>query len=90
MTAFLRVYKSVHNTVWVNIKNCPEIVITILSAFDIFQSKGEYKYDENNSNSKPEIWFECPMDFLTFIKSELGIFFFQRLGVEQLIIEDGE
>ena len=86
-TATLRAYKSVHGTVNVVIQNCSPEVVTLLWRFDVWKSNGRFEYDENKTNERPKIWFECPMEFLDFVESSMGRACFQRMGVEEFYIE---
>ena len=85
--ATLRAYKSVHGTVNVVIQNCSSEVVTLLWRFDVWKSNGRFEYDENKTNERPKIWFECPMEFLDFVESSMGRACFQRMGVEEFYIE---
>lgn len=85
--ATLRAFKSVHGTVNVVIQNCSPEVVTLLWRFDVWKSNGRFEYDENKTNERPKIWFECPMEFLDFVESSMGRACFQRMGVEEFYIE---
>lgn len=86
-TATLRAGKSLHGTVDVVIQNCEPEVATLLWRFDVLKSNGRFEYDENKTNERPKIWFECPMEFLDFVESSMGRACFQRMGVEEFYIE---
>lgn len=86
--ATMEVFKSVHNTLHVVIQNCSEHVNVFLSLFDVWNSHGNYKYDEVESWERAKIWFECPMEFLDFIKSPMGCTALQRLGIEKIEVRD--
>lgn len=86
-TATLRAGKSSHGTVHVVIQNCEPEVAALLWRFDVLKSNGRFEYDENKTNERPKIWFECPMEFLDFVKSSMGRACFQRMGVEEFYIE---
>lgn len=85
--ATLRAFKSVHGTVNVAIQNCSPYVATLLWRFDVWESDGRFEYDENKTNESPKIWFECPMEFLDFINSNMGRACFERMGVKEFYIE---
>lgn len=85
--ATLRAFKSVHGTVNVVIQNCSPEVVTLLWRFDVWKSNGRFEYDENKTNERPKILFECPMEFLDFVESSMGRACFQRMGVEEFYIE---
>ena len=85
--ATLRTFRSVHGTVNVVIQNCSPEVATLLWRFDVWKSNGRFEYDENKTNERPKIWFECPMEFLDFVESSMGRACFQRMGVEEFYIE---
>ena len=85
--ATLRTFRSVHGTVNVVIQNCSPEVVTLLWRFDVWKSNGRFEYDENKTNERPKIWFECPMEFLDFVESSMGRACFQRMGVEEFYIE---
>ena len=82
--AMLKAFKSCHKSVNVIIQNCSAEVVTLLHRLDIWHSNGNYKYDENKPEERAEIWFELPMEFLDFIRSEMGRKCFQRMGVEEI------
>lgn len=82
--ATLQAFKSVHGTVHVVIQNCPAEVATLLHRFDVWQSHGNYKY--NNTTERAEIWFECPMEFFDFVGSNMGRTAFRRMGVAEFYI----
>lgn len=82
-----KVFKTVNNTVNVMIQNCSPSVASFLWRFDIWNSNGNFKYDENKPKEKPEIWFECPIEFLDFIESAMGKECFKRMGVKEFYIE---
>lgn len=85
--ATLKAFKSVHGTVHVVVQNCPPEVITLLHRLDVWKSNGNYKYDTNKPKERPEIWFECPMEFLDFVESSMGRAAFERMGVEEFDIQ---
>ena len=85
--ATLRTFRSPHGTVNVIIQNCTSEVTTLLQRFDVWKSNGRFEYDENKTNERPKIWFECPMEFLDFVESSMGRACFQRMGVEEFYIE---
>lgn len=87
MKAILRAFKSAHGTVNVVIQNCPSDVPTLLRGFDIWKSDGRFEWDTNKPKERPEIWFECPIEFLDFVESSMGRACFERMGVEEFYIE---
>lgn len=86
-TATMKVFKSVHGTVNVMIQNCTPEVTTLLWRFDVWKSDGRFEYDDNKPNERAKIWFECPIEFLDFIKSSMGRACFERMGVEEFIFD---
>ena len=85
--ATLRAFKSPHGTINVVIQNCSSEVTTLLYRFDIWKSTGKFDYDESKPKERAKIWFECPMEFLDFVGSSMGRACFERMGVEEFIIE---
>ena len=85
--ATLKALKTDRGTVNVEIQNCPSGVIAILSGFDINNKSGQYKWDINKPKERPKISFECPIEFLDFINSNMGYECFKRMGVEAFYIE---
>lgn len=88
--ATMEIFKSVHNTIDVVVQNCSEHVNDFLSLFDVWESHGNYKYDGLESWERAKIWFECPMEFLDFIKSPIGERALHRLGIEKIEVENDE
>ena len=86
--ATMEIFKSVHNTINVVVQNCSTHVNDFLSLFDIWKSHGNYKYDGLESWERAKIWFECPMEFLDFIKSPIGEEALHRLGIEKIEVEN--
>lgn len=86
--ATMKIFKSVHGTVHVVVQNCSEHVNVFLSLFDIWKPHGNYKYDGLESWERAKIWFECPMEFLDFIKSPIGEETLHRLGIEKIEVEN--
>ena len=86
-TARLEAYASCHGTVNVIIQNCSLEVSTLLWRFDIWKSKGNFKFDETKPNERAKILFECPIEFFEFIKSSMGRTCFERMGVEEFYIK---
>ena len=82
----ITISRSVHGTVNVVIQNCSLEVATLLWRFDVWKSKGRFEYNENKPKERPKIWFECPMEFIHFVCSDLGRAAFQRMGVEEFYI----
>lgn len=85
--ATMKVFKSVHGTVHVVIQNCSAEIVTLLHRFDVWGSNGNYKYDETKPKERAEIWFECPMEFIDFVKSSMGRYALQRMGVKEFHID---
>lgn len=86
--ATLTVFKSVHGTVNVVIQNCSPEVATLLWRFDIWKANGRFEWDESKPKEKAKIWFECPIEFLNFVKSDMGKEAFKRMGVDEFYISD--
>lgn len=86
--ATMEIFKSVHGTVHVVVQNCSEHVNDFLSLFDVWKSHGNYKYDGLESWERAKIWFECPMEFLDFIKTPIGEEALYRLGIEKIEVEN--
>ena len=86
--AKINISKSTHSTINVIIQNCSSEVVTLLHRFDIWENNGKFEYDENKTNERPKIHFECPLEFLDFIKSDMGKNCFKRMGVEEFYIEE--
>ena len=86
--ASLRAFRSPHNTLNVVIQNCSNEVTTFLSRFDIWKSGGKFEYNTLNKKENPTIWFECPIEFLEFIKSDMGKECFKRMGINEFQLED--
>lgn len=84
--ATLRAFRSPHGTVNVVIQNCSPEVSTLLWRFDIWNSNGRFEYDENKPKERARIWFECPIEFLDFISSDMGKACFERMGVQKFYI----
>ena len=84
--AKLHASKSEHGTVNVMIQNCSLEVSVLLCRFDIWKSTGRFEYDDNKPNEYAKIWFECPIEFLDFIESSMGRACFERMGVEEFLI----
>ena len=80
----MEIFKSVHGTVHVVVQNCSAYVNDFLSLFDVWKSGGNYKYDEVESWERAKIWFECPMEFMDFIESDMGRIALRRLGIEKI------
>ena len=86
--ASLRAFRSPHNTLNVVVQNCSNEVTTFLSRLDIWKSGGKFEYNTLNKKEKPTIWFECPIEFLEFIKSDIVKECFKRMGVNEFQLED--
>lgn len=85
--ATLKAFKSVHGTVNVVIQNCSIEATTWMHRFDVWGAWGNYKYNEQKPDENPEIWFECPMEFIDFVESSMGREAFRRMGVEEFDIK---
>ena len=80
----MRIFKSDHETLNVVTQNCSAEVVTLMSRFNIQDKGGRFEWDGTKPKERPKIWFECPMEFLDFVKSDLGKTCFDRMGVKEL------
>ena len=85
-TAKLSVYKQINCAVNVCVQNCTIEVCKLMHRLDIWKSTGRREYDENEP-FESKYWFECPIEFVDFIKSDMGKECFKRMGVEEFYIE---